>query len=163
MSSILFVCLGNICRSPLVAAVAQQRFAQAGIAIEVDSCGAGGWHAGEGADPRAVEVAQAAGYRLSEHRARQLCVGDFTRFDRLLAMDGDNLAVLNRRRPAGARAAAQLFLAAGLGVDRPVPDPYEGGLDDFRAVLALAEQGVDGLIRRLRHAPGEPDPPRASR
>jgi protein-tyrosine phosphatase len=151
--SILFVCLGNICRSPLVAAVARRRFADADCPIPVDSCGTGGWHVGEGADPRSIEVAEAAGYHLREHRVRQLCADDFTRFDWLLAMDGDNLAVLHQRCPSDGQGRFRLFLdAAGVGVARPVPDPYQGELADFRAVLRLAEQGVDGLLKHLQQA-----------
>jgi protein-tyrosine phosphatase len=153
--SILFVCLGNICRSPLVAAVARKRFAEAGWSVEVDSCGTGDWHVGEGADSRSIAVAETAGYALREHRVRQLCDDDYAHFDWLLAMDGDNLAVLRRRCPQPSPARLQLFLdAAGSGAGRSVPDPYQGGLDDFRAVLKLAEQGVDGLLQRMRTPPG---------
>ena len=149
--SILFVCLGNICRSPLVAAVARSRFANAGLPVTVDSCGTGGWHTGQGADPRAIEVAEAAGYRLREHRARQLQADDFARFDWLLAMDGDNLGVLRQRCPDGDGGRVRLFLdAADIAAPHSVPDPYYGDLEDFALVLRLAEQGVDGLIRRLR-------------
>lgn len=150
--SILFVCLGNICRSPLAAAVARKRFAEAGLAVEIESCGTGGWHAGHGADPRSIEVAEAAGYVLRDHRARQLRADDYARFDYLLAMDADNLAELRRRRPQHGGAEPRLFLdAAGLGA-RPVPDPYYGDLDDFRHVLGLVEQGVDGMLARWRAA-----------
>lgn len=149
--SMLFVCLGNICRSPLVAAVARRRFAESGRSVAVDSCGTGDWHVGEGADSRSIEVAEAAGYSLRGHRVRQLRADDFTRFDWLLAMDQDNLAVLKRHCPDGCQDRLHLFLdAAGVGAALPVPDPYQGDLDDFRAVLTLAEQGVDGLLRRLQ-------------
>ncbi len=145
--SVLFVCLGNICRSPLAAVVARQRFRLAGLAIDVDSCGTGRWHAGEPADPRAIQVAAAAGYDLRSHRARQLCADDYASFDWLLAMDTDNLATLRQRAPAGGTAEMSLFLdAAGLGKAGSVPDPYHGGLGDFEAVLRLVERGVDGLI-----------------
>lgn len=156
-SSILFVCLGNICRSPLVASVASRRFADAGLSIEVDSCGTGGWHVGQGADARSIRVAEEAGYRLRDHRVRQLAVDDFRRFDAVLAMDDDNLAVLRASSPPQYRDRAILFLdAAGLDEYAPpiVPDPYYEDLDAFRHVLKLAEQGVDGLIERLRR--GEP-------
>jgi len=149
--SVLFVCLGNICRSPLVAAVARSRFASAGLPVAVDSCGTGGWHVGQGADPRAIQVAEAAGYRLREHRARQLQADDFTRFDWLLAMDDDNLGVLRQRCPDEQGGRVRLFLAAAdIAAPRSVPDPYYGELEDFALVLRLAEQGVDGLIDRLR-------------
>lgn len=156
-SSILFVCLGNICRSPLVAAVARQRFADAGLSVQVDSCGTGGWHVGQGADERSIRVAEAAGYRLRDHRVRQLAADDYSRFDAVLAMDDDNLAELRGRSPAGHVDRVALFLdAAALDEDVSpiVPDPYYDDLDAFRHVLKLAEQGVDGLIVRLRR--GEP-------
>jgi len=156
--SILFVCLGNICRSPLVAAVARRRFAESGWSIPVDSCGTGGWHAGEGADPRSIAVAEAAGYSLREHRVRQLCAHDFDRFDWLLAMDDGNLDVLRQRCPADRQDRLRLFLdAAGIGAGQPVPDPYDGDLVNFRHVLRLAEQGIDGLLQRLKPAREEQD------
>jgi protein-tyrosine phosphatase len=153
-SSILFVCLGNICRSPLVAVVARQRFADAGLSVEVDSCGTGGWHVGQGADSRSIRVAEEAGYSLLEHRVRQLTADDFSRFDAILAMDDDNFAALRGHSPAEYENRVSLFLdAARLDqyASPIVPDPYYEGLDAFRHVLKLAEQGVDGLIGRLRH------------
>ena len=152
-SSILFVCLGNICRSPLMAAVARQRFADAGLSVAVDSCGTGGWHVGQGADPRSIRVAEEAGYSLRDHRVRQLAADDFSRFDAILAMDDDNLALLREHSPVDDKDRVSLFLdAAGLDPYVPpiVPDPYYEDLDAFRHVLKLAEQGVDGLIGRLR-------------
>lgn len=155
-SSILFVCLGNICRSPLVAAVARQRFARAGLTVAVDSCGTGNWHVGQGADGRSIEVAEAAGYTLHDHRVRQLHARDYARFDAILAMDDDNVAVLRQRLPPGAPDRISLFLdaAVGPGASLPsspiVPDPYYEDMAAFRHVLALAEQGADGLIARLR-------------
>lgn len=152
-SSILFVCLGNICRSPLVAAVARQRFAEARLAVEVDSCGTGGWHVGQGADARSIRVAEEAGYSLLDHRVRQLTADDFSGFDAILAMDDDNLSALHGRSPAEFDDRVSLFLdAARLDQYAPpiVPDPYYEDLDAFRHVLKLAEQGVDGLIGRLQ-------------
>lgn len=169
-SSILFVCLGNICRSPLVAAVARQRFACAGLAVEVDSCGTGDWHVGQGADVRSIQVAEEAGYALREHRVRQLHTRDYDRFDAILGMDDDNVAVLRQRLPAGHDDRVRLFLAAAGAEAAPwpsspiVPDPYYEDQDAFRHVLALAEQGADGLIARLRRGESVVDAsPRASR
>jgi len=162
-SSILFVCLGNICRSPLVAAVARQRFAEAGLAIEVDSCGTGGWHVGQGADARSIRVAEEAGYSLLDHRVRQLAADDFRRFDAVLAMDDDNLAALRGKCPAEYGDRVMLFLdAARLDHYAPpiVPDPYYEDLDAFRHVLRLAELGVDGLMGRLRRGESLSTPPR---
>jgi protein-tyrosine phosphatase len=155
-SSILFVCLGNICRSPLVAAVARERFSRAGVSVTVESCGTGNWHVGQGADARSIQVAEEAGYTLSDHRVRQLHARDFGRFDAILGMDDDNIAVLRERLPTGQDDRISLFLDAAGSADAPwpgspiVPDPYYEDQDAFRHVLALAEQGVDGLIGRLR-------------
>lgn len=155
-SSILFVCLGNICRSPLVAAVARQRFARVGVKVAVDSCGTGHWHVGQGADKRSIQVAEEAGYTLRDHRVRQLQARDYDRFDAILAMDDENVSVLRERLPAGHDDRISLFLDAAGSAAAPwpsspiVPDPYYEDQDAFRQVLVLAEQGVDGLIARLR-------------
>lgn len=148
--SILFVCLGNICRSPLVEAVARQCCAQAGLDVELASCGTGNWHVGKGADPRMLRAAAVAGYDLSRHRARQVRTGDFLAYDWVLAMDSANIEDLAVLRGSQG-APAELFLPwAGVGSPRDFPDPYFGDADGFREAVALAEQGVDGLIARLR-------------
>jgi protein-tyrosine phosphatase len=159
--SILFVCLGNICRSPLIAAIARKRLADAGLSMRVDSCGTGGWHVGQGTDRRSIEVAEEGGYSLQDHRVRQLVTKDFTHFDAILAMDDDNLAVLRERCPPGLENRLNLFLEAaaiddaggddeGKRQSAVVSDPYHENLDAFRSVRRLAERGVDGLIIRLR-------------
>lgn len=147
---LLIVCLGNICRSPVVAEVVRQRFAAAGRAVAVDSCGTGGWHVGHRADARMREAARAAGYDLSAHRARQIEVADFQRFERVLGMDQANLRDLAARCPQALRHKLDLFLpAAGIEDVLEVPDPYYGGPEDFRRVIALAERGAEGLLARL--------------
>lgn len=147
---ILFVCLGNICRSPLVEAVARKRFAEAGLKVEVASCGTGGWHAGEQADPRMRAAAAGAGYELGNHRARQLSMADFERYDLLLAMDSDNLREMRRMVGAEVAKRTALFLDwAGLAPPHEFPDPYYGELTGFVQSIVLAEQGVRGLIGRL--------------
>ncbi|RDI97407.1 low molecular weight phosphotyrosine protein phosphatase [Dyella solisilvae] len=148
--SVLFVCLGNICRSPLVEAVARQRCADAGLNVALASCGTGNWHVGKGADPRMLRAAAHAGYDLSTHRARQMRAADFEAFDWVLAMDEDNLdALLSLRRGEG--APTELFLPwAGVPHPREFPDPYFGDEEGFREAVALAERAVDGLIARLR-------------
>lgn len=149
---ILFVCLGNICRSPLVEGVARKRCAEAGLTVQLASCGTAGWHAGKGADPRMRAAARAAGFDLESHRARQLQAADFDRHDWLLAMDGDNLNELNRLARPGAPVQAALFLPwAGVASMQDFPDPYYGEAEGFRQCVALAERGVAGLIERLRH------------
>ena len=151
MPRILFVCLGNICRSPLVEGVARKRCAEAGLAVTLASCGTGGWHAGHGADPRMRAAARAAGFDLENHRARQLQAADFDRHDWLLAMDSDNLLELNRLARPGAAGQAALFLPwAGVTSVQDFPDPYYGEAEGFRQCVDLAERGVAGLIERLR-------------
>jgi protein-tyrosine phosphatase len=144
----LMVCLGNICRSPVVAEVVRQRFAAAGRRVVVESCGTGDWHVGHGADARMCAAARAAGYDLSTHRARQLHIDDFQRFERVFAMDHANLRDITAACPPALRDRLALFLpAAGVGHADEVPDPYYGGDEDFRRVIALAERGADGLLR----------------
>lgn len=150
--SILFVCLGNICRSPLVEAVARQRFAEAGLRASVASCGTGHWHVGKGADPRMLRAARAAGYDLGAHRARQVSADDFSSHDWVLAMDSDNLKALRSLRGSRGVAPALFLPWAGVGSPLEFPDPYFGDEDGFRQSVALAERGVDGLIARLRVA-----------
>lgn len=140
---LLFVCLGNICRSPTVEAVARTEFARAGLGIDVASAGTAGYHAGHGADPRSIRFAAAHGYDLSRHRARQLRREDFAAFDHVLAMDRANLRDLRAIAPSGATPA--LFLG-----DAELPDPYYGGDEDFEQVIALARSGVAAWIARLR-------------
>jgi protein-tyrosine phosphatase len=148
---ILFVCLGNICRSPLAEAVARREFERAGLELPVDSCGIGSWHIGEVADPRSVRVGASAGYDLKPHRARQLEPADFTRWRWLLAMDMANLRDLRALCPPHLHGRLGLFLDfTGVENGGEVPDPYMGGVDDFRTVVALAQEGVQGLIERLR-------------
>lgn len=147
---ILFFCMGNICRSPVVAAVARERLSRAGLVVDVDSAGTEDYHVGESADARAIASARAAGYDIRAHRARQLGAADFVQFDWLLAMDRVNLRAA-RARIGEHPAKLALFLAfAGFEDDAEVPDPYYGGHADFRRVIELAEAGADGLIARLR-------------
>jgi len=151
---ILFVCLGNICRSPLLEAVARTRFARAGVDWSVASCGTGGWHAGEGADARAVRAGATRGYALQSHRARELCRDDYRDFDLLLAADHSNLRDLQARAPAGLSERAALALAhAGIAIPAEVPDPYYGSARDFEFVVDLAEQIADGLLHKLAGRP----------
>lgn len=148
---VLFVCLGNICRSPTAEGVFRDHLAQAGLAdrVEVDSCGVGSWHVGKAPDARAREAAARRGIDLSGLRARQLAADDFERFDYVLAMDHDNLAAIEALRPDGSDAVTGLFLAfAGLP-DRAVPDPYYGGEEGFETVLDLIEAASRGLVAEI--------------
>lgn len=149
--NILFVCLGNICRSPLVEAVARKHLTEAGLAIDVASCGTGNWHVGRQADPRMRAAAAKAGYELEAHRARQLTADDLQRYDLLLAMDSNNLRDMQRAFGVQAHDRLALFLEwTGAAPPRDFPDPYYGELAAFTQSVALAGQGVRGLIERLR-------------
>ena len=149
---ILFVCLGNICRSPTVEGVARalaQREAPH-LGLQFDSAGTADYHIGKPPDARSIKAALARGYDLSQLRARQISADDFRRFDLLLAMDEDNLAGMRRLAPRGLAERAQLFLGfAPHAGYRSVPDPYYGEAAGFDTVLDLAEHGVRGLLRSL--------------
>lgn len=153
---ILFVCLGNICRSPTAEGVARARFERAGLAhIELASAGTGDWHVGKAPDARAQKAAAQRGYDLSRLRACQVARPDFDDFDLILAMDRSNLADLQARQPsATARAKLALLLDYAPGrAGEEVPDPYYGLNDSegdgFAEVLDLIEEAVDGLIKEL--------------
>ena len=137
---LLFVCLGNICRSPTAEAVMRSVVHERGLAdvVEVDSAGTGDWHVGSPPDSRACAAAARRGVEMTG-TARQVSVADFAAFDLLLAMDADNLRALRRLAPPGTEHKVRLL------ADVDVPDPYYGGDDGFETVLDL----VDGACRRL--------------
>ncbi len=150
---ILFVCLGNICRSPTAEVVFRTLAAREApeLTLEVDSAGTAGYHVGEPPDPRTREAAFRRGYDLSELRARVVEPQDFDRFDLILAMDRDNFDVLRRRAPRHAHERVRLFLefAPDAGSTN-VPDPYYGGPNGFEEVLDLVEEAARGLLNHLR-------------
>ncbi|QFT21549.1 Low molecular weight protein-tyrosine-phosphatase YfkJ [Pseudomonas sp. THAF187a] len=149
---VLFVCLGNICRSPTAEGVFRHKLRAVGLEgqVQVDSAGTGDWHVGKAPDSRTRQAAQRRGYDLSAQRARQVEVADFQRFDLILAMDQSNLRNLQALRPAGARAELDLYLRRfDLALDE-VPDPYYGGEDGFEQVLDLIEQACDALLIEIK-------------
>jgi len=144
---ILFVCLGNICRSPTAHGVFRAIAAARGLQVAVDSAGTGGWHLGKPPDPRAQAEALRRGYDISDLRARQTQATDFSRFNLILAMDMDNLAALERLRPAGNETPVRLFLDYAGQIGAEVPDPwYEGGFDH---VLDLIEAASHRLAETI--------------
>ncbi|MFC6672792.1 low molecular weight protein-tyrosine-phosphatase [Marinobacterium aestuariivivens] len=151
-TSILLVCLGNICRSPTAHGVLEHRLREAGLEVFVDSAGTGAWHVGNPPDRRATAAALRRGIRLEHLRARQVELEDFRRFDLVLAMDRDNLDNLMRICPPEYRSRVRLFLEfAGDRVSMlEVPDPYFGGDDGFEQVLDLIEAASEGLIEQLQ-------------
>ena len=147
---LLFVCLGNICRSPVAEGVLRARAEARGIAVEVESAGTGGWHVGKGADQRMVSAAHLRGYDLGGHRARQADTGDFYVYDHIFAMDESNLADLEDIRPPDGTASLELFLSRTGGGD--VPDPYYGGAEGFSHVIDLVEEAADRILDDLAAA-----------
>jgi protein-tyrosine phosphatase len=153
MIRVLFVCLGNICRSPtaegVLRAVAAREAPELGL--EVDSAGTAGYHVGEPPDARTRQAAARRGYDLSSLRARIVEPRDFERFDLILAMDRENLSVLQRRAPPSAHERLHLFLEfAPQREIEDVPDPYYGGVNGFEEVLDMVEAATRGLLMHLR-------------
>lgn len=153
VEGILFVCLGNICRSPTAEAVVRAEFKRAGVGVPVASCGTGNWHLGEGADPRAVAAGAKAGYDLRPHRARQLVPDDFSHYQWVLGMDHSNLADMRKLCPPNLRDRVGLFMdVAEVAPPHEVPDPYHGSAADFAHVIDLVRRGAAGLIGKLQSA-----------
>jgi protein-tyrosine phosphatase len=143
--SILFVCTGNICRSPTAEGVFRSLCAQKGIELRIESAGLGDWHVGDPPDERAQHHARNRGYDLSAQRARQVTARDFDDFDLVLAMDRGHLRALQKMAPPRHHAKIRLFAA-----DTDVPDPYYGGPDGFERVLDLVEERCRALLEELR-------------
>lgn len=149
--SVLFVCLGNICRSPLAEGAFRHAAGQAGLAVAVDSAGTGDWHVGSPPDTRAQEVALAYGVDISGLRARQLVAEDFLRFDHVFVMDHQNLANARRIVPAGAPTAPRLLLDLVPGREgAAVADPYYGGEENFRDCWEDVSRAARALVALLQ-------------
>ena len=150
-TSVLFVCMGNICRSPTAEGVFRYHVEGAGLAehIEIDSAGTHAYHVGEPADHRARAAAERRGMSLDGIRARRVSSDDFERFDYILAMDEDNLARLADEAPAEHRHKLRLFLEFAQSGEREVPDPYYGGAAGFERVLDLVDEASRGLLETL--------------
>ena len=152
-TSVVFCCMGNICRSPTAEAVFRAHVMKAGLEhnILIDSAGTHDYHIGEPPDRRAQHAALQRGYGMSMLRGRQIETGDFERFDYVLAMDRDNLAILQRLRPHGAESHLGLFLEfARHSKAREVPDPYYGGAEGFERVLDMIEDASAGLLEHIQ-------------
>lgn len=153
MVKVLFVCLGNICRSPTADGIFQKLVADAGLAkrISVDSAGTAGWHQGKAPDPRTIAAASKRGFDLSLLRSRQVKRSDFGEFDYILAMDEENLADLTLLRPQEFSGHLGLFLEFSEQQHyTAVPDPYHGGAAGFELVLDLVEEASRGLLQTIR-------------
>ena len=154
-TAILFVCMGNICRSPTAHGVMRKLLQEHALtdAFELDSAGTHAYHVGEPPDERSVSAALTRGIDLSDLRARRVEVADFARFDYILAMDADNLQRLRDMQPADSRAEVRLLL--DYSTEDPggaVPDPYYGGAAGFERVLDLLEEANEALLKRLSAA-----------
>ena len=150
--NILFVCTGNICRSPTGEAVLRRMADAAGLgdAMTVESCGTHAYHIGQPPDARAQAAGEQRGYDFSGQRARQIASADFDRFDLILAMDGGHLDRLRRAAPAGRSDRIRRFLEFAPGAGRrDVPDPYYGGAEDYELALDLIEAGCRGIVAML--------------
>ncbi|WP_405645987.1 low molecular weight protein-tyrosine-phosphatase [Streptomyces sp. NBC_00019] len=151
---VCFVCTGNICRSPMAESVFRAHVAEDGLdgLVEVDSAGTGGWHEGDGADPRTVSVLEAHGYD-GAHTARQFQPSWFSRLDLVVALDHGHLKALRRLAPNPQDAAKVRLLRSydpSAGDDLDVPDPYYGGMDGFEECLEMVEAASEGLLAAVR-------------
>jgi protein-tyrosine phosphatase len=149
---VLFVCLGNICRSPTAEGVLRHKLREAGLAdhIEVASAGTGDWHVGKAPDKRSQAAARLRGYDLSAQRAQQVSRADFASYDLILAMDNSNLRHLKALQPAKGKAELDLFLRRYQSPVDEVPDPYYDGDQGFEQVLDLIEHASDRLVIELK-------------
>jgi protein-tyrosine phosphatase len=151
---VLFVCLGNICRSPLAEAALRDAADRLGLEIEVDSAGTGDWHVGEPPDPRAAAAAARGGVDISHLRARQVTPEDFRRFDHVVALDATNLARLKALQPVDGKASLSLLLDHVEGREgEAVPDPYYGGDEHFEETWIIVREAADALARKIAARP----------
>ncbi|AIT81570.1 low molecular weight protein-tyrosine-phosphatase [Novosphingobium pentaromativorans] len=148
--SVLFVCLGNICRSPLAEAALRHEAQQAGLELYIDSAGTGSWHVGNPPDPRAQAEARRHGIDISRYRARQVSSEDFERFNHVIALDHSNLADLQRLAPQGASARLSMLLDHVPGMEgSDVADPYFGGPEGFEETWQEVALAASHLVSAM--------------
>ena len=147
--AVLFVCLGNICRSPLAEGALKAEAARLGLDVVADSAGVGGWHTGESPDRRARAVAKRHGIDIGGLRARKVIPQDFRRFSHIVALDHEVLAALKAMRPANAVAELSLLLDHAGREGHAVADPFYGGDTDFETAWTDVSDGARGLARRI--------------
>lgn len=156
--AVLFVCTGNICRSPSADGILRHKVAEAGLGerVRVDSAGTHDYHIGDPPDPRAIKQAGARGYDLTPLRARKLTAQDFEDFDLILGMDQGHMKRMADKAPAGSKAEVMLFMdcVETAPSTREVPDPYYGDTSDYDHALDLIEEGMPGLMNRIQRALG---------
>ncbi len=155
MIKVLFICMGNICRSPTAEGVFRNKIRQADLShsVKIDSAGTHGYHVGNPPDARAQEAAKKRGYDLSDLRGRQVSAADFETFDFILAMDRDNLTLLQQQCPAHLQHKVRRLLAFSKRYPNlDVPDPYYGGSSGFDRVLDMVEDAADGLLEEIKRS-----------
>lgn len=153
MIKVLFVCLGNICRSPTAHAVFRSKVRDAGLEeiILVDSAGTGSWHIGSRPDSRSIQIAETNGYDMNDIYARQICAEDFNEFDYILAMDEENYNNIQLVKGYSESVLLHHFLKFNSATNElNVPDPYYSSADGFSEVLNLIEAASDGLLDHLK-------------
>lgn len=152
MTSVLFVCLGNICRSPLAEGSFAHLVKRAGLQTQItyDSAGNGAWHEGNPPDPRAVAIAAKSNIDISNQKSRPIQTSDFTKFDLILCMDHENMDRVEQIRPVHTTATIDLFLTHALGINTAIPDPYYGGNDGFERVFTQIMIANQALLDKLR-------------
>lgn len=149
-TSVLVVCLGNICRSPLAEAALRNEATKAGIDMVVDSAGTSDWHIGKGPDPRATALALRYGIDISRYQARQICEEDFDRFDMIFALDHENLANIQSVAPPAHKAQVSLLMDVVPGCEgQPVADPYFGDDAGFEVTWGEVQAAAQALVRRI--------------
>lgn len=151
MKSILFVCTGNICRSPTADAIFRKLVKENGLKIEVDSAGTHGYHIGDPPDPRTIKTALQYGIDMSPLRARKLELSDFSKFDTLIAMDNSHLSMMTKIAPPSTHHKIELFLNSLEGFEnQDTPDPYYGDIRGFDDVFHLINKGCTALLKKIQ-------------
>lgn len=149
--SVLFVCTGNICRSPTAEGILRKRVEELGLEVVVDSAGTHGYHVGDAPDPRSIRAAAKRGYDIGRLKGRKLSGEDFERFDFVVALDDEHMRLMQRSCPPALRHKLHdLMKFAPQAAHREVPDPYYGPADGFELVLDLLEEAIEGLLKELR-------------
>lgn len=148
---ILFVCLGNICRSPAAEGILRAKAKERGLSLYIDSAGTGAWHAGDPPDARMIAAAGKRGIDISHQRARKVELSDFYEFDLILSMDLSNHTDLMEQAPPNRECDIRLFLDFADCEERETPDPYYGGEGGFEFVLDLVARGAEGLLDHLEN------------